>query len=98
MSKRTHRSAPQPAQDDRQAWFATKRFGMGSGLPVRWQGWLTYGLYLVAVRAAVWLWRQPNPSLHASGLVLGVAATLILFIVCARHTRGGWKWRWGKLD
>lgn len=28
-------------------WFRSRRYGWGWGLPVRWQGWLTYGAGLI---------------------------------------------------
>ena len=35
------------------AWFAPKRYGYGSGLPIAWQGWaLMIGYVLVVIAAA----------------------------------------------
>lgn len=31
------------------AWFAPKRQGYGAGLPIRWQGWVVLGAYLLVV-------------------------------------------------
>ena len=72
-------------------WFAPKRYGIGAGLPVSWQGWLVLGLYLAAVIFAG-LFLDGKPL--AQGAIL-VSATAAFLLVVARTTRGGWRWRWG---
>jgi hypothetical protein len=75
-------------------WFAPKRFGLGAGLPIAWQGWaLILGFIALVALASL--------RLHQSRLAyFSVVATLtILFLVIsAKTTRGGWKWRWGNDD
>ena len=72
-------------------WFAPKRFGYGAGLPIAWQGWVVLGAYLttVAVTTATMMPRHPYVV-----FTILAAATAVLAIVSAQHTRGGWKWRW----
>jgi hypothetical protein len=71
-------------------WFAAKRYGIGTGRPISWQGWaLTIG-YLAVVGASVLL----PKSLLAFFAIL-IPLTLGFIIVSARTTRGGWRWRWG---
>ena len=72
-------------------WFAPKRFGYGAGLPIAWQGWAVLGGYLatVAITAAALMPRHPYVV-----VTILVAATAVLIVVSAQHTRGGWKWRW----
>ncbi len=73
-------------------WFAPKTYGYGSGMPIRWQGWVVMAVFLAAtVCAAVWLVPANIPLF----LVLVAIASAALMVVCAQHTRGGWKWRWG---
>lgn len=39
--------------DDDKAWFAPKRYGYGSGLPIAWQGWaLLAGLIVLVLGTA----------------------------------------------
>jgi hypothetical protein len=73
-------------------WFAPKRFGYGAGLPIAWQGWAVMTAYLivVAVSAVGLMPRHPLVT-----LAILTAATLVLIMVSAQHTRGGWQWRWG---
>ena len=79
---------------DRLEWFAAKRYGYGAGLPISWQGWAILALYLAAViGAAAALERKPV----ALGAIVATA-TLLLLLITARTTRGGWRWRWGKED
>ncbi|MEO5641216.1 MAG: hypothetical protein ABIQ98_05565 [Sphingomicrobium sp.] len=72
-------------------WFAPKRYGWGAGPPISWQGWLVTIVFLViAVGAALRF--ADRPIVLAAILV---PATIILLIVTAKTTRGGWRWRWG---
>ena len=74
-------------------WFEQKRFGYGAGLPIAWQGWaLLAGYTMVVAALAATLLPHRHPALFAGLLVI---ATIPLLVVSARHTRGGWRWRWG---
>lgn len=77
--------------DEDDVWFEPKRFGYGSGLPVRWQGWALLLGYIgvVAGFSLLLIPRHPIPFY----LIVAVA-TVALMVVAARHTRGGWRWRW----
>lgn len=66
-------------------WFAPKRFGYGVGLPIAWQGWL-----FMAMTIAAAILFADRPLVLAAVLV---PAVILLVIVCARTTRGGWRWR-----
>ena len=80
--------------DDRPEWFAPKRYGFGAGRPISWQGWaLVIGFMIVIVAAFVGFEDRPIIALSISA-PLGV----ILSIIAARTTRGGWRWRWGDRD
>ena len=76
---------------DEADWFAPKKFGFGSGLPITWQGWAVTIAYSAAVIAAA-LTLMPRHPLVTVGVI--APATLVFLILCAQHTRGGWKWRW----
>ena len=75
-------------------WFAPKRYGYGSGLPITWQGWaLTAGFIAISIALSVRFAERPVQ------LFAALAPFFITFmIVCARTTRGGWRWRWGDED
>lgn len=76
------------------AWFAPKRFGLGAGLPISWQGWaVTLAFTAVCIGAGVGF--GDRPAIFASILV---PAAILFFIVTAAKTRGGWRWRWGNDD
>lgn len=80
-------------------WFAPKRFGYGAGLPIAWQGWVLCAAYLAALAGIGFLdatgHRPGGVGIRIAALVLFVAVTGLFFVITARHTRGGWKWRWG---
>ena len=73
-------------------WFAPKRYGLGSGLPVAWQGWAVLLAYFAVVTGGFLLFGERNPAAFA----IVAIATAILLVVAARTTRGGWRWRWGE--
>lgn len=81
------------AKDDPDVWFEPKRFGLGAGLPVAWQGWALLIGYLAAVLAL----SQVLAARHRVAFVaVTIALTLAMMAVAAQHTRGGWRWRWGE--
>ena len=75
-------------------WFAPKRYGLGSGVPISWQGWVVLVLYGAAILGAFLRFGERSAATYA---VITIA-TAILLVVTARTTRGGWRWRWGDPD
>lgn len=76
-----------------QDWFAPKRFGYGAGLPIAWQGWAALGLYIIIVVPSAMILVPHHPAIAV--VILGLA-TGVFSLIAARHTRGGWKWRWNR--
>jgi len=75
-------------------WFAPKRYGYGAGLPISWQGWVvTLGFSGLLIGTAVLFKDQPLKL-----FAVAVPLTVTLMFICARTTRGGWRWRWGERD
>ena len=80
---------------DDEAWFAPRRYGLGAGWPIRWQGWLLTVLAVgVGYGAGVLL--VPGHRL-AFAAVIAVDAVVFGWMA-KRRTRGGWRWRWGGAD
>lgn len=75
-------------------WFAPKRYGVGAGLPIAWQGWAILILFLALVFGSAWLFGD-RPLIV---LALLFPATTAMLLITARTTRGGWRWRWGERD
>lgn len=75
-------------------WFAPKRYGLGSGLPIAWQGWVVLLTYLAIVAIACAL--LANAPIAMLGIV--IPATAVLMLVSAKTTKGGWRWRSGSDD
>ena len=80
--------------NDNPEWFAEKRFGCGSGLPIAWQGWALSAAFATLIFAA-WYFLRHKALAFVSVIV---PVSVIFMIICARTTRGGWHWRWGKDD
>jgi hypothetical protein len=75
-------------------WFAPKRYGYGTGLPISWQGWAVMISFVVLVIGIGLLFKDRPAALIAAI----IPPTVALIIICARTTRGGWRWRWGSDD
>lgn len=80
-------------------WFAAKRYGIGSGLPVAWQGWLALLLFLAVLSGISAL----SVFFHSAivvfiEIVMIPAIVAVFLVICAAKTEGGWKWRWGGQD
>ena len=83
------------ADRDEGVWFAPKRYGFGAGLPVAWQGWALLAAYVGAVAGTALLLLPRN---RVTWIVVFAALSVALIAISARHTRGGWRWRWGGED
>lgn len=75
------------------AWFAARRFGYGAGLPIAWQGWALILAFLAAVIGFALLLMPERPIPFVA---IVVVLSVLQLIMVARHTRGGWRWRWGR--
>lgn len=76
------------------AWFAPKQFGLGSSLPVAWQGWVMMAVHFGLLIGGVFALRGH----HAAVTIWIAVITLAPIPVYAAKTRGGWRWRWGRRD
>jgi hypothetical protein len=70
-------------------WFAAKRYGYGSSLPIAWQGWVSMAAMIIVV--TVGSARFTGPARFA----VPIAAVAAFALLCAFKTEGGWRWRWG---
>lgn len=75
-------------------WFAPKRYGIGAGLPIRWQGWALLVGYLLLLAVSSLLIRH-DPIGYASVVTILTAAFIA---IASRTTKGGWRWRWGEKE
>ena len=78
-------------QSDDGYWFPAKRYGWGWGLPITWQGWLTFGVFLALIVAGAAVIPAQSPA-DFIGYVIGLC--ILLTAMC------WWKgepprWRWG---
>jgi hypothetical protein len=80
--------------NDGPEWFAPKRFGYGSGPPIAWQGWAVLIGY---VAITIILSTTLRDRLVQCFAIL-IPLTAAFLVICARTTRGGWRWRSGKED
>ena len=71
-------------------WFAPKRYGYGSGLPIAWQGWAVLAIFAVGVWGAATRLQGPWKVLALGGLIIA------LIVITGLKTEGGWRWRWGR--
>ena len=77
--------------DEGPIWFAPRRYGIGIGRPIAWQGWAVLSAFALVIGIAFWIFGPRSPK--AAVLVVPAVAALILVMI--RTTRGGWRWRWG---
>jgi hypothetical protein len=79
---------------DRPEWFAQRRYGIGSGMPIAWQGWAVLAAFGVLIAPAVLLFGRDD--IRRIAIVLPAIA--VFLVIAAKTTRGGWHWRWGDDD
>jgi hypothetical protein len=80
--------------NDDSEWFAPKRYGYGAGLPISWQGWALTLTFVAIAAASAAVFGDKALSLFATM----IPVTVVFLVICARTTRGGWRWRWGDND
>jgi len=74
-------------------WFPTRKYGWGWGLPVRWQGWVVYGVALILLVSTFFVFPP------ATDLVPFLASTwgVLLVLVAICFIKGAPpRWRWGE--
>ena len=79
--------------DDDKYWFIPRRYGCGA-IPVTWQGWALIIGFIAMGLAVTFHWH----GRHYIEAAILVPATILLLVVIAKTTRGGWRWRWGEDD
>ena len=77
---------------DRRPWFRAKRYGIGTGLPIAWQGWVLMVSH-IALIAGLAVMLKNHPALQFMAILIAALAPLPIY---AHKTEGGWNWRWGK--
>lgn len=92
------RKAEAEAAREARYWFAPKRYGIGSGLPIRWQGWAVYAAYAAVLGVSALIGKTHFPGNHAVSMAIAILGTTALLLVAPGRTRGGWKWRSGKSE
>ena len=79
---------------DEDPWFEPKQYGIGSSMPIAWQGWALIAMHVgFGLVAVVLVAHDPFAK-----LVTVIIASAIPMPIYAAKTRGGWKWRWGQKD
>lgn len=77
-------------------WFKAKLYGWG-WYPATWQGWLCLGIFLVAVMADMYIFRD---AIHTSEEIMYFGLRLtgyIIPLIAISYFKGETpKWRWGK--
>ena len=85
----------EPQKEKPEYWFRAKRYGLGWDLPLTWQGWVTYGVFIACLIGTSFLF-----SFDTEEDVMAYVRTAIgLAILLVSIT--WWKgepprWRWGK--
>lgn len=77
---------------NKQPWFRSRRFGYGSGLPIKWQGWVVIIAHLALILGCALLLRE-NGLMRAMMILTAVIAPLPIY---RARTQGGWHWNWGR--
>jgi hypothetical protein len=79
---------------DQTYWFRAKRYGWGWGLPLTWQGWTVFVVWLATFIVAT-LYLLPRRRLEH--LILTLAMILVLVGICYKKGEPP-RWRWGDRD
>ncbi len=78
--------------DPAQFWFPAKRYGWGWGLPVTWQGWIVFTVFIALLVAGAFLFPPARATLPFLVYTLIVSAAFCA--VCYAKGEPP-RWRWG---
>jgi hypothetical protein len=73
-------------------WFPAKLYGWGWGLPVRWQGWLVFAVYLALLFGGLCYFEPPSHSIALPVYIFVVTAALVLVVAIKGERPAGWRW------
>lgn len=80
-------------KDKKTIWFSSKKYGFGWGLPVTWQGWFVFFLYILLI--IIGIMALTNSAGQIGFLLLYVIfLTALLIFICWKKGEKP-KWRWG---
>ncbi|MEY4270212.1 MAG: hypothetical protein RLZZ58_1428 [Pseudomonadota bacterium] len=80
---------------NRDPWFRQRRYGLGAGLPIVWQGWALVAAYLGVVAGIGLATNFGSAKVPTGSIIALLVATGIFVTVAQNHTEGGWRWHWG---
>jgi hypothetical protein len=76
-------------------WFAPRRYGIGAGRPIAWQGWVLVASFLLVVLGLAQVAKYGDWMISIAGMALIFVTTAGFIFIVHKRTRGGWRWRWG---
>lgn len=79
-------------------WFHPIKYGYGTGLPMRWQGWVLLAAYILLMSGCGLLIEQGNTPSIIIALIMMTACTMMFLFIVKKRTKGGWKFRNGQVD
>ena len=83
------------ARQDAGIWFEQRRYGLGAGLPIAWQGWVLLAGFVAVMATGGASLSSVGPGPRAALIAAMIIAAAGFIVLAMRRTRGGWRWRWG---
>ena len=74
-------------------WFRAKRYGLGWGLPLTWQGWVVFLSWLLIVPLGVWFLTPSGKAVR--GAFIGTMVVILLVICYWKGDPAGRRWQSG---
>ncbi|QCE34558.1 hypothetical protein FAI40_03920 [Acetobacteraceae bacterium] len=79
-----------PKEKSSKMWFAAKSHGYGAGLPISWEGWAVFTLFIAGAVVSAFFFKG-----LVEAVILGALA-IPFALISYYKTEGGLKWRRGK--
>ena len=80
-------------KEEKEIWFPAKKYGIGWGLPITWQGWVVSLSYLLIVLGGSFT-LTGTPRSKMFFLLFAMALTILFIYICIKKGEKP-KWRWG---
>ncbi len=85
----------EPQKERPTYWFRAKRYGWGWDMPLTWQGWVVYGIFIASLIGAAFLF--PFDTEEDVTAYVRTAIGLAILLISITWWKGEpARWRWGK--
>ena len=79
-------------KEEKKIWFPAKKYGLGWGLPIAWQGWVVVSAYILLVTGGAFFLSGSAANRIWLSSYIGVLTIFLIFICWKKGEKMEWRW------